>query len=209
MLQVRLDNRFTLARPLTLAPVFIVWMLYFIHQKKYRTTAVISFLYFYWHTATFIFPFFLAFGYFIFEQFYGKKPDWKKIAWPLIGTLASVFLVYLISPGVVAYLKNVIFPVFFDTTLTKNINILEGNEVYGRNFFTVFSSFFWFLATLFIAGAYEILRYVQTKRGLQREDNLDLSPAAASGIASMVFLVASLDSNSLIISYIFFLYIIA
>jgi hypothetical protein len=151
-------------------------MLYAIHQKKYKFSAAIAFLYFYWHTATFIFPFCLAFGYFIFEQFYGQKPDWKKIAWPLAGTAGAVFVAFLISPGMIAYLRDVIFPVFFDTTLTKTTQISEGSEVYGKSFFVVLSAFFWFLAALFIAGSYEIMRYVQTKRGMQQaEDEIDMS----------------------------------
>jgi hypothetical protein len=195
LLQSNLLLRFTLARPFTLAPVFLVLMLYFIYQKKYWAMAIISFLYFYWHTATFIFPFCLAFGYFLFEQFYGKKPDWKLIGWSFFGTGGAVFLAYLISPGIVAYLKDVIFPVFFDTTLAKTTKIAEGSEVYGKDFFAILSSFFWFLAALFIVGAYEILRYVEAKRGLQnQEDEPDLSiqPLRATlFVASLIFLAAS------------------
>jgi hypothetical protein len=195
LLQSNLLLRFTLARPFTLAPVFLVLMLYFIYQKKYWAVAIISFLYFYWHTATFIFPFCLAFGYFLFEQFYGKKPDWKLIGWSFFGTGGAVFLVYLISPGIVTYLKDVIFPVFFDTTLAKTTKIAEGSEVYGKDFFAILSSFFWFLAALFIVGTYEILRYVETKRGLQNQEdkfNLSVQPLRVTlFVASLVFLAAS------------------
>lgn len=200
--------RFTLARPFTLAPVFLVIMLYFIHRRKYWALAIIAFLYFYWHTATFIFPFCLAFGYFIFEQFYGKKPDWKMISWPLAGTFAAVFLTYLISPGFVAYLRDVIFPVFFDTTLTKTTQIKEGGEVYGKDFFATVSSFFWFLAALFIAGSYEIIRYAQVKRGLQQEeDAMDMSiqPLRMTlFMASIVFLAASALSARFLDYFVFF-----
>lgn len=201
-------NRFTLARPFTLAPVFLIWMLYFIHQKKYKFSAVIAFLYFYWHTATFIFPFCLALGYFIFEQFYGKKPDWRKISWPFFGTIAAIVITYLISPGIVAYLRDVIFPVFIDTTLTKTTKISEGNEVYGKNFFVTLASFFWLLAALFIAGTYEVARYIQAKRGIEiGEDsiNLNIQPLRAMlFMASGVFLVASVISARFLDYFVYF-----
>lgn len=200
--------RFTLARPFTLAPVFLVWMLYSIHQRKYKTSAIIACLYFYWHTATFIFPLCLALGYFLFEQFYGKKPDWKMITWPFVGTLMALFLAYLISPGVVAYLKDVIFPVFFDTTLTKTSQIAEGSEVYGKNFFTTLSFFFWFLATLFIAGSYEVLRYIQAKRGVQNiEDEPDVSIQPLRTMlfmASIAFLAATVVSARFLDYFVYF-----
>lgn len=200
--------RFTLARPFTLAPVFLVWMLYFIHQNKYKSSAVVAFLYFYWHTATFIFPLCLAFGYFIFEQFYGRKPDWKKILWPSVGTFAAVSLAYLISPGIVAYLRDVIFPVFFDTTLAKTTQIAEGSEVYGKNFFVTLSYFFWFLATLFIAGTYEVLRYVQVKKGIQiveDETNMLIQPLRTMlFMASIAFLAASALSARFLDYFVYF-----
>lgn len=205
--------RFTLARPFTLAPVFLVLILYFIYRKNYPALAVISFLYFYWHTATFIFPLCLAVGYFLFEQFYGKKPDWKLISWPIVGTSTAVFLAYLISPGMVAYLRDVIFPVFFDTTLIKTTRIAEGGEVYGKNFFTVVTSFFWFLVPLFIAGSYEVFRYVQTKRALQKdEDSPDMSiqPLRMTLFtASIAFLAASALSSRFLDYFVYscFLYV--
>lgn len=201
-------NRFTLARPFTLAPVFLVWMLFFIHQRKYKLSALVAFLYFYWHTATFIFPLCLAFGYFLFEQFYGGKPDWKKVIWPLAGTAAAVLLAYIISPGVVAYLRDVIFPVFFDTTFTKTAKIAEGGEVYGKNFFVTLSYFFWFLATLFIAGSYELSRYVQAKRGIQKEEdriNPSIQPLRLMLFtASIAFLAASALSARFLDYFVYF-----
>lgn len=180
--------RFTLARPFTLAPVFLIWMLYCIHQKKYKWSALIAFLYFYWHTATFIFPLCLAFAYFLFEQFYNGKLDWKKVYWPLIGTISAVLIAYLISPGIVAYLRDVIFPVFIDTALTKTTKIAEGAEVYGSNIFTTLTNFFWFLAALFIAGTYEVWRYIQEKRGVQStEDRID---ASIQPLRAMLFMAS-------------------
>jgi len=203
--------RFTLARPFTLAPVFLIVTLCFIHRKNYLALAAISFLYFYWHTATFMFPLCLAIGYFLFEQFYGKKPDWKMIGWPAVGTSAAVLLAYFISPGIVAYLKDVIFPVFFDTTITKTGQIAEGGEVYGKDFFTIVNSFFWVLVPLFIVGSYEIFRYVQTKRDLQvEEDNFDMSVQSLRVtlfVASITFLVAGTISARFLDYFIYFCFL--
>lgn len=171
-------------------------------------SAIIAFSYFYWHTATFIFPFCLAFGYFLFEQFYGKKPDWKKIIFPLAGTIAAVFLAYAISPGIVDYLKNVIFPVFFDTTISKTVTIAEGSEVYGRNFFVTFNTFLWFLVPMIIAGSYELFRYVQTKRGLQNaEDEIDMKIQPLRMmlfVAAITFLAASSLSGRFLDYFVYF-----
>lgn len=151
-------------------------MLLFVYQKKYFLSGLVAFLYFYWHTATFFFPLSLAVGYFLFEQFYGKRPDWKLVIWPFLGTVAAVLFAYVFSPGVIAYLRDVIFPVFFDTALFKDTGVAEGGEVYGKNFFDVFSSFFWFLAFFIILGIYEVLRYIRTKRGLSEpEESIDMS----------------------------------
>lgn len=200
--------RFTLARPFTLAPTLLVIMLYAVHRKIYWASALMAFLYFYWHTATFMFPFLLAGGYFLFEQFYGIKPDWKKISWPFLGTVAALFLAYVISPGFISYLKDVIFPVFFDTTLSKTAKIAEGGEVYGRNFFTTFNSFFWFLTALFVAGSYEVYRYMRSKFDLlEAEDKLDMSIQPLRLMlftASFVFLVATTLSSRFLDFFIYF-----
>jgi hypothetical protein len=200
--------RFTLARPFTLAPVILVLMLYFMYERKHLASFFIAFLYFFWHTATFPFPFLLAFGYFLFEQFYGKRPDWKMIAWPFFGTILAVLVAYLISPGVISYLREVIFPVFFDTTLTKETGIAEGGEVYGRNFFSTLTGFFWFLATLLLAGAYEIARYVREKRGIPSvEDTMDLSMQPLRlmlFVASIAFLAATSLSARFLDYFVYF-----
>jgi hypothetical protein len=176
LLQSGYLSRFALARPFSLSPVFLVVLLYFIHKKKYFPIALISFLYFFWHTATLMFPFCLVLGYYVFEKFYGKKSDWKIVFWSLLGTFGAISLAYMISPGVISYLKDVIFPVFFDTSLTKTTGIAEGGEVYGRDIITTTAGFFLFFASLVIAGIYEILRYIQLKKdALKNEDEMDLS----------------------------------
>jgi len=211
MLQSGWLFRFTLARPFTLAPAFLVVLLLFIYKKKYLAMAIIAFLYFYWHTATFVFPLCLAFGYFLFEQFYGKKPDWKLVTWPLAGTLAAVFLAYLISPGVVSYLKDVIFPVFFDTTLTKSTGISEGAEVYGKDIISTATGFFLFVATLIIAGSYEIFRYIHLKKVVQGiEDAIDMSVQplrAMLFMASLAFFAATSLSGRFLDYFVFFCFL--
>lgn len=199
LMQSGLLFRFSLARPFTLAPVFLVIALLFIHQKKHFFAGLVAFLYFYWHTATFFFPLALAVGYFLFEQFYGKKPDWKMIIWPFLGTAAAVLFAYAFSPGVIAYLRDVIFPVFFDTALFKDTGVAEGGEVYGQDFFNVFSSFFWFLAFFIVLGTYEVLRYIRTKRGIQGLEELadmSLQPLRATlFMASLAFWLGSFFST--------------
>jgi hypothetical protein len=200
--------RFFFTRPFTLAPAFLVLMLYFIHQKKYGITAIVSFLYFYWHTASFFFPLCLAIGYFVFEQFYEKKPDYKLVLWPFIGTMAAFISAYLISPGIVLYLKDIIFPVIFDTSLTKSTGIAEGAEVYGKDLISVSNNFFLFFAALFVAGSYEVMRYVQYKKNIQSsEDAIDMSVQplrAMLFMTSIVFFAAIAVSARFLDYFLFF-----
>ncbi|MBP9697892.1 MAG: hypothetical protein KBD65_01740 [Candidatus Moranbacteria bacterium] len=208
LIQSGLLFRFSLARPFTLAPVFLVVMLLLIHQKRHFLSALISFLYFYWHTATFFFPLALAAGYFLFEQFYGKRPDWKMVIWPTLGTGAAVLFAYAFSPGVIAYLRDVIFPVFFDTALFKDTGVAEGGEVYGKNFFDVFSSFFWFLAFFVVLGIYEVLRYIRSKRGIQEPEeaiDMPLQPLRATlFMATLVFWLGSFFSARFLDDFVYF-----
>ncbi|HWQ60094.1 MAG TPA: hypothetical protein VN420_03020 [Candidatus Fimivivens sp.] len=200
--------RLSLARPFTLAPVFLVAMLYAVHRRKYVLSAVIPFLYFFWHTATFMFPMCLAVGYVVSEQFYGKRTDWKMIILPFLGTVAAVVSAFTISPGVVGYLRDVIFPVFFDTALTKRSGIAEGNEVYGRDFFAILKSFYAFLSALFVLGAYEIALYVRAKRGIESvEERPDpgIRPLRLTlFLASLVFLVGSTLSGRFLDYFVYF-----
>lgn len=200
--------RFTIARPFTLAPVFLIILLFFIHRKKHGWSAITAFLFFYWHTATFFFPLALAGAYFLFEQFYGKKPDWRMVYMPLFGTLLAVSVAYFISPGVVAYLRDVIFPVFFDTVLTKGTGIVEGAEVYGRNILITIPAFFWLVTGLFVMGSYEVLRYIRTKRGIAtKEEAIDLSIQPLRAVlftASLFFLAATVLSVRFLDYFVYF-----
>lgn len=200
--------RFTLARPFTLAPVFLIGMLYAIHTRKYGISALVAFFYFFWHTATFIFPLCLAIGYVVFELFYGKKFDGKKILLPFLGTAVAVLLAYGISPGVISYLRDVIFPVFFDSALRKDSGIVEGNEVYGKDFFDILKSFYGFLSALFVFGSYEILLYIRMKRGIQTEEERispDIQPLRSMlFMASIAFLAASTLSARFVDYFVYF-----
>lgn len=200
--------RFLMARPFTLAPVFLIVMLYAVHARKYKTSAAIAFAYFFWHTATFMFPLCLAVGYVVFELFYGKTFDGKKIVSPLLGTAAAVLLTYVFFPGVIGYLRDVIFPVFFDTTFSKNSGIVEGNEVYGRDFFSLLKAFFGFLAALTVLGSYEIFLYVRTKRGTDKEEERidpDIQPLRATlFMASITFLAVSTLSGRFLDYFVYF-----
>ena len=199
--------RFSLARPFTLAPVLLVGMLYAVHAKKYDISALIAFSYFFWHTATFMFPACLAFGYVAFELFYGKKFDGKKLWYPLIGTAAAVLLAFVISPGVIGYLRDVIFPVFFDTVFGKDTGIVEGNEVYGKDFFSLLKSFYGLLSALFVLGSYEIALYVRMKRGMETEE--ELTDPALQPLRSLLFMtsIAFLAASTLSARFLdYFLY---
>lgn len=204
-------GRFTLARPFVLAPVLLVIILYNIHNKKYFLNVLVSFFYFYWHTATFIFPFCLSLGYATFEAFYGKKVDWKNVISNLVGTLSAVLSAYLFFPGIIPYLRDVIFPVFFDTAIVKNSGILEGNEVYGKNILDSISMFFIFFSALCMCGCYDIMKYIQEKKNpleVNGGDNSVKKPLKLTlFVASLIFLLASNLSARFIDYFVFFCFL--
>lgn len=204
-------GRFTLARPFVLAPVLLVVILYNIHNKKYFLNILMSFFYFYWHTATFLFPFFLSLGYATFEAFCGKKVDWKNIISNSIGTLLAVLSAYLFFPGIIPYLRDVIFPVFFDTALVKNSGILEGNEVYGKNILDSISMFFIFFSALCMCGCYDIMKYIQEKKNLlevNNDEDFEKKPLRLTlFMASLIFLLASTLSARFIDYFVFFCFL--
>lgn len=130
------------ARPFTLAPVILLLILFFIHERRWKLACLTTVIYFYWHTATFFLPIILALAYATFDRYHRPsfKFEWPIIAVPLMGTALAVASSYLIYPGVLTYLFEITLPVFFDAAFHGGAGILEGQEVYGVDFFFLLSS---------------------------------------------------------------------
>jgi hypothetical protein len=157
--------RFMLARPFTLAPALLLIELYFLSKKYYGRVFLITIIYFYWHTATFFFPIMIAGIYFLFENFYGKKLNWKIMYASISGVLLSIILSLSFAPGLFYYLRNIIFSVIYDTIIGKKVNLAEGMEVYPVNFIDFINRNSFVVVLLFIAISLEIYLYIESKKG--------------------------------------------
>lgn len=127
--------RFFLSRPFVLAPIFLLGILYFLHKKNYKWTLVLSFLYLFWHTATFWMPIVIAFIYFIMHILYFNKKDYRILIFPIVGTVLALFLVMIIDNGFFVHIYNNIVLVIKNIIFGNEINIPEGNELYKKNIF--------------------------------------------------------------------------
>lgn len=165
--------RFLVMRPFTLAPVLLLLLLYFSYKKKYLAIFALSVIYFFWHTATFFFPVAIVGIYSIFENFYGKKLDWKLIATPLIGITISFLATLLFAPGLFIYMKNIIFGVLYDTVVGKSINLAEGGEVYSANVFDFIRANTIIIALLIIACTFEFFYYIARKKKKIETENAE------------------------------------
>lgn len=157
--------RFFLSRPYALAPALLIIIIAFLYQRRYKSVALISFLYFFWHGATFFFPLFVCFTYFVAEIFHNKKPDYKKVWAPIAGLVGSIVLVYIISPGFFVYIKDNVFNVVYDTVFGKSVNIAEGGEVYPKDFFDFIGNNIFIVSVFIFFTVIEVIRYFSLKVG--------------------------------------------
>ncbi len=160
-----------MARSFVIAPAVLLVLLYFAHTKKYYWVFGISFIYFFWHIATFFFPLGVVVLYFLFENFYGKRFDWKLIIYSSGGLLLAVFATAIFFPKGFAnfvYSFHIIYGIFHDTIIGKSVPIAEGSELYAGNFFDVLKENTFLIFLLVISVSYEIYRYVLWKKSGKR-----------------------------------------
>ncbi len=151
--------RLFLSRPYAFAPALLLLFLVFLKEKKYWGVFFLGAIYFFWHTATFYFPFGIAFIYYIFEAISGKPADRKSLFAAVGGTVASIIFCYLIAPGVYLYMKEIIFGVYVETILGKKVNLPEGGELYSIDFFNFLQAGMLVLVFFVTSAAVDIYRY--------------------------------------------------
>lgn len=131
--------RLFLSRPYTLAPAILLVLLVFLYKKNYAGVFIVSFIYLFWHGATFFMPFGIALIYFLAEKFYGLRADSKNLLMALGGTVLAVLATFLVSSGFFLYMR-VNFGSFIDKLYGISVNIAEGGELYPINFFDLVKS---------------------------------------------------------------------
>lgn len=168
-------TRFLIVRPFALAPVLLVLLLYFLMQKKYWSIFILTVVYFFWHTATFFFPLFVAGIYFLFENFYGKKLDWKLIVFPFAGIAVSFAATLFFAPGLFNYMRDIIFGVLYSTITGSGVKLAEGNELYSVNVFDFLRSNTIVIIPMIIAVVFEVIHYIKRKRRGDDTDKIFIS----------------------------------
>jgi len=155
--------RFFLSRPYTFAPSLLLILLLFLYKKNHIGVFIVSFIYIYWHSATFFMPFGVSIAYYISERFYSPKGDYKNMVYSFAGTGSAIILTYLVSSGFLLYMRDIIFGTYFDTILGKKINIAEGGELYPQDFFNFIQGNALIFATFVTALSIDIFSYVGFK----------------------------------------------
>ncbi len=164
--------RFFTSRPFTLAPALLLVLLYFLHKKKYFGVFTISFLYLFWHSSTFFFPFLIIGSYALFEGFYGRKIDYKNVLWGTAGVVGAVGFAYLIAPDFLLFMYDTVFGIYRETILGSVVKIPEGNELYKAEFFDFLRGNMLLVCALFAAITVSIQQYVESKsKNAPQEDN--------------------------------------
>ncbi|MEK7641894.1 MAG: hypothetical protein AAB365_02775 [Patescibacteria group bacterium] len=155
--------RFFLSRPYALAPSLLLLLIVFLYKRNYVGVFLVTMGYFYWHSATFFLPFCVALGYFIIEKFYRSKPDYKNLLCALGGTGAALLLAYIISPGFLLYMKEIIFGTYTETILGNKVPITEGAELYPNDFFNFIQGNALIFAAFITMFCVDIFNYVALK----------------------------------------------
>ncbi len=166
--------RLFLSRPYALAPVLLLLLLIFLHRNKYFAAFFLGIFYFFWHSATFFFPLGVATVFFISKKFYKERASYKIILFPALSLIFSLVVVYLISPGFLNYMKDIIFGVFTDTIIGKKVILSEGVELYPVDFFDFIKNNMIVVGLILMLGSLEIYQYIVFRfRANRTTDYLD------------------------------------
>ena len=163
--------RLFLSRPYAIAPALLLLLLVFLNRKNYWGIFVINFVYFFWHSATFFFPLTISLVYFISQKFYKQVLDRKSLFAVIAGFFSAFILITSISPGFLDYMKDIIFGVFWETIVNKKVVLVEGAELYPRDFFDFLRNNSLIISGLLIAAGAEIYQYFSVRfKNYKREE---------------------------------------
>ena len=154
--------RFFLSRPYTLTPVFLILLLIFLHKRNYLGVFLINLFYLFWHDATFFFPLGVSVVYFIFEKFYGHRGNLKNLFFSFLGTIISVVIVCLISPGFFLFIKEGVLDIFINLFRTK-VPIPFGGETYPVDFLNFIYSTGIFMCLVIVSIFVFVYKYINIR----------------------------------------------
>lgn len=165
--------RFLLSRSYTLAPALLILLLYWMYKKNYLGAAAVTFVYVFWHCATFFFPASIAVVYLMFEKFYARALSWKTLFVVAVTTVAAVGASYLFVPGFLAYIKDIIFGIYWETIIGKKVILPEGGEVYPIGFFNYISDNTVLIGMVIVAVCTDVALYIRKKSDMSEGQTID------------------------------------
>lgn len=143
--------RLFLSRPYTLAPAILLVLIVAFYREKYIWMGVLPIVYLFWHSLTFYFPLLIAIVYFFAAHLISRKYKMRTLLWTISGTIAAVGIVYILSPGFLHYVNDVVLGVYKETILGKKVLIPEGAELYPLTFFDFVNSNIFLFSAFLIA----------------------------------------------------------
>ncbi len=205
--------RLFLSRPFVFSPIIIILLLLALHYRKYYWIFILSFLYLFWHTSTFLIPFLVVFVYFIACALYERKYEWKIILWAGLGTIASVATAFFIDHGFFINLRDNLFSVLSGVLNLsgKGVLIQEGGEVYPKNIFDFLNQNILLIQMFIFAGVTYVFTYFNERKYLFTLDPITKSKRTMMltlFLSSSVFFVAiQIISNRFADFFVFFSWI--
>ncbi len=135
--------RLFMGRSFVLAPLILLLELCLLISARYRWLFIITFAYFFWHTATFFFPLLIAGVYFIFWSANHGKFEYRQIMYPVAGIAAALIANILLMPGFLGAFREIIITVIDTVSPFRSIDysgVSQGIEVYPTTLFVMFAN---------------------------------------------------------------------
>ncbi|HEX7724429.1 MAG TPA: glycosyltransferase [Candidatus Paceibacterota bacterium] len=184
--------RFFLSRSFSLAPSFLLLLVYLLYRRKHWGVAVVSCAYFFWNSSTFFLPVCVALVYYIIECFYGERRNWRCLAASAAGTLVAMLATYLVSSGLHVFLWDTVVNIYWETILGKKVALNEGLELYPVDFFNFIQTNAIMFAAFVMALVVDVTSYIGFKYNRTPESDYyaDL-PHARRHLQTAVFVLTA------------------
>lgn len=127
--------RLFISRPYVFAPILLLLLLVALYKRNYLWIFIISFVYLFWHGATFFFPIIISTIYLASHNLYTRKFEWKSLIYSVLGVTVAVFLAYILGTGFFNYIYDNILSIFINNIASHKVMIHEGSELYPKLIF--------------------------------------------------------------------------
>jgi hypothetical protein len=132
---------FLMARAFVLVPALLVLLLYFLQTKNYGALFFLSFLSFFFHTATFFLPLVVGVIFSVFSLQSEKRSVWLLLTSIFGGTVAALLLGAAFIPGFLSVIWGFwdsLYKIVISFHVSSFVQIDEGIESYPTTLFDIF-----------------------------------------------------------------------